>query len=225
MDTSKFTKLGYWRENYTQYPNSVYNTAYKCFSEYKGMYPNMQRVLDHWFITIGNGYEWKNGALVDRWDEIANIVVDGDEYPANYENEAIESRRSDFYDFIIRSLRDFGIEMGEAIRNLFHKSIVKLWIEYSPLELDETEILERMADLGNISDIAKGNWYPLGKKVTGFNKYHELFATPDNVKEDWLDAACLTAYLMYTQRGMNEAQFESLPNVVRSKINKPNKNE
>ena len=225
MDTSKFTKLGYWRDNYTQYPNSVYNTAYKSFSKYKGMYYNMQRVLDHWFITIGNGYEWENGALVDRWDGIDKIVVDGEEYPANHEDESIESRRSDFYDFIMRSFSNFDSEMDESINKLFNKSIVKLWLEYAPIELDETEILERMADLGNKKNPEEWTWYPIGKKETGLGKFHDLFATPDNVQEDWLDAAGLTAYLMYAQGGMNEAQFKSLPNVVRSKITPTNKNE
>lgn len=219
MDTSKYKVLGYWRDNYPQYPNSVYNTAYKCFSEYKCMYQNMQRVLDHLFVTIGNGYEWKNGAIVDRYEGVETIEIDGEEFPIDdmLENNT-ENLRSDFYDFIIETLIDWDDKMEIKINNLFHKSIVQLWLNDNPLNLDELEILERMANLGNETNPDKGIWYPLGKKETDLDRFHDLFATPDNVKKDWLDAARLTAHLMYNQGYMSEGQYQKLPINIKCKL-------
>lgn len=36
----------------------------RCGMEYPTLFPNRTRVLEHWFLVNGNGYEWEHGVLV-----------------------------------------------------------------------------------------------------------------------------------------------------------------
>ena len=40
-------------------------TLQKMYDEYPQLFKTRQKALDHLFCVIGNGYEWKNGELVD----------------------------------------------------------------------------------------------------------------------------------------------------------------
>ena len=41
-------------------------TIQDCFDNYPGLFKERVDVLNHLFCVIGNGYDWKNGELVDN---------------------------------------------------------------------------------------------------------------------------------------------------------------
>lgn len=40
-------------------------TLQRMYNDHPHLFPTRQRALNHLFCVIGNGYEWKNGELVD----------------------------------------------------------------------------------------------------------------------------------------------------------------
>ena len=61
-------------------------TLQMMYNDYPHLFPTRQRALNHLFCVIGNGYEWKNGELVDdEYEYFDNDVDDEYEY---FDNES-----------------------------------------------------------------------------------------------------------------------------------------
>ena len=62
---------------------TVETTIQKMFDEYPDLFATRADCLDHLLCTIGNGYEWKWGQLVDWYDD------DKDAHERDYLNPAV----------------------------------------------------------------------------------------------------------------------------------------
>jgi hypothetical protein len=140
---------------------NVYKTVKSNLILYPGLFPNAFYVYEHLFCTSGNGFDWKNGQLCDYYDE------------------------------------EFSIE--DSVISLIDNTIA-----YTPYNL---------VFLGNDKDLKKGaksilgelrenienafSWkskmfdfsFPENYKIMYLSKYSSLCNLPDDIQEDWLQAA------------------------------------
>ena len=158
-------------------------TIQDCFDNYPGLFKERVDVLNHLFCVIGNGYDWKNGELVDNVttrDEKKALkahLVNGKAFQHNklslraesqlYEQERIENG---WYEDYLRRYPDEDIEHLKAVRQ---KTIAKLPDDVYYHEPDR-----------------KKRWY-FYINIPGreYIDYHEnfayLFNYPDDIKPDW----------------------------------------
>lgn len=140
---------------------NVYKTIKSNLILYPGLFPNAFYVYEHLFCTGGNGFDWKNGQLCDYYDE------------------------------------EFSIEDSVI-------SIIDNTIDHTPYNL---------VFLGNDKDLKKGaksilgelrknienafSWkskmfdfsFPKDYKIMDLSEYSRICNLPDDIQEDWLQAA------------------------------------
>ena len=147
------------------------------------MYPTVEHnrlsVLNHLFLVIGNGYEWKNGELVEIGVKqtkatiekaILKIVTRGLKVDslknwfeiAEVHREINEGNEDDKYKFV-----------SDSICRDIKKDIVLTF-----------DIENRMKDMTPYSDFER---FPF--KFYPICEYSELCNLPDNIKPDWFAAA------------------------------------
>lgn len=79
---------------------TVETTLQKMFDRYPLMYSTREECFDHLFCTIGNGYEWKWGQLVDRdrgdpdYDEEYERRLNEDDYSRKRRGRARQSKKN-----------------------------------------------------------------------------------------------------------------------------------
>ena len=161
-------------------------TIQDCFDNYPSLFKERADVLNHLFCTIGNGYDWVNGELVEYEpsegkDKILKArLVDGKAFQHNklslraesklYEDERIAEG---WYEEWHRRYPDDDIEKMKSVRQ---KTISKL-----PDDVYYKEPLR------------KKRWYfyvniPGREYIDFCENFAFLFNYPDNIKPDWKDA-------------------------------------
>lgn len=149
---------------------------------YPSMYPagSEDEVLHHLFFVLGNGYEWRNGELVDIYDDYTDTYL-----LANIsENEVLEQESEAKAEQVINEMfSELGEERppkltGEALRQRkieFDEFIVG--IGGTPY-LDYDNPPEHLVNAKKVS-----------RKLYPICEFTKCFTMPSNVKPDWLAAA------------------------------------
>lgn len=153
------------------------------------IFHNALEAYDHFFLVVGNGYEWKNGQLVSHEDKKPNL------------REAIQKEikttlKDDIFDLdFYNASKDIFESDTEAINYFFETSKKMKEHEVNGL-LKRVDMIfntdERMTDFSfeaieneityKTSLNEKFMFYPI-------SKYSEICNLPDNIKKDWLEAA------------------------------------
>lgn len=134
--------------------------------EYPTIFPNPVDVCVHLFCIIGNGYEWHEGELVDRYDRIKD-------------NEFVESM----------TMRDISPMMAEIYASVEKSTGHKL---KDAAQLIQMKFVEDNIDA--IIDANPTNSYFGGEQGSSYFKkgicvkYAHAFDFPDDTKKDWADA-------------------------------------
>ena len=171
---------------------NVKDTVRRMLMVYPSVCINALDVYDHLFCTIGNGFEWKDGELV----EISEVSEFPLKVPTLYEalDNAMQFKLLDHpYSMfestqVIYKMRHDDKEDMEEIVNSFSKKMYNMLKESVSL-ICRTE--ERLDDF----DVPTLERYPeifmknYEFRLYGLCEYSELFNLPDDIKPDWLDAA------------------------------------
>lgn len=153
------------------------------------IYPNALEVYDHFFLVIGNGYEWKNGQLVSKDQERPNLRnAIKKEIETTFENHGLDPideyyMVKDNYDNQDEAVEQF-IEQEESLK----ASKVRRLIQRIDLIFNTKE---RMNDFRFDPIESQETFKFLDEKFTFYpiSKYSKICNLPDNIKPDWLEAA------------------------------------
>ena len=138
-------------------------TIQYCYDRYPKLFPTRQRVLDHLFCVIGNGYSWYKGEVVSDnelfiWDnELERYIIDPD-YTIDEEPDII-STPPKTEEENAKDMKEWRMSLAE-LRHRVHP---------------ETSIEEHYKDLENNFH----KWYPLSKN------YSLIYTVPDDVTPEW----------------------------------------
>lgn len=140
---------------------TVKNTLKRSLMKYPSIFENKWDVYHQWFIVNGNGMEWKNGELVDIYDN----------KPIKLEDAII--KHVDFY-------------LTENISELLNESDYFLEITLKgKIERLKQDIIDTFQWENKLSDFTCDDFecfYPLCE-------YSKILNIPDDVKPDWKEAA------------------------------------
>ena len=146
--------------------------------EFPSIFPTRYHVLDHLFCTIGNGFYWDNGELVEcdqPYDN--NIMLEGDKavFPGSEELMARiaeeQPKRKELAKLITPYMYNKDNEdYGDVLR----------------------EYIRRKSDLAFM-------WYPLSPK------HSKIFNAPDDIKPDWKAALEETRELLLADGMLQQA--------------------
>lgn len=142
-------------------------TIQAMYDEYPTLFKERSDCLDQLFCTIGNGYEWINGELVDKDDhlkekELARHLVDGKAFQHNK-----------------MSLRDVAMEYARRREDKLESKPPE--IKDLLRKIDE-EYFESIPDDVYHEKPRSERWYPISKRFSYLHNY------PDDIKPDWLAA-------------------------------------
>lgn len=174
-------------------------TLKSCLMEYPSIFPNALSVYDHLFCTIGNGYEWENGQLVDGKDKAITI------------EEAVVKQIQDLIDDPIERFtvfEDFDFGTAKKILNAHYKRIIK----YVKMIFDTDNRMKDFSfdviDEEFISKVFddKCKLYPL-------SKYSHICNIPDDVQYDWLMAAKKMYDIIIENEDRVDGEKEWLPKI------------
>ena len=159
-------------------------TIQKMFNDYPSLFKERADCLNHLFCTIGNGYYWENGELVDC-GSICRAPEDVDKEELELlQGQLIRGKAFQYYKM---SLRDEVYEMiaRERKREDFDERLERCgmtklqWAELSLKEIEEAppNVYYKIKD-------RKMRWYFF---IGGYCKqFAYLWNYPKNIKEDWL---------------------------------------
>ena len=138
-------------------------TLQKMYNEYPNLFPVRQRVLDHLFCVIGNGYSWHNGEVVHDndlyiWDNnIERFIIDPD-YKIDEEPDIISTPPKTEEEYM-KEKEEWRMLLA-TMRHRHHP---------------ETSIEEHYKELEHNFH----KWYPLSKE------HSLIYTVPDDVTPEW----------------------------------------
>lgn len=155
-----------------------------CLTDYPVLFFNRLRVDEHLFAVIGNGYEWKNGQLVEceydyEDEELSDdsiIVGISKTSTASFPNDEIKRRYEDYsYDKVLKPGRKSRLKFDAEHPELmaFIMGLNGKPNDYKHLPEDDYYVPVTGRDEFKV--------YPLCE-------YSKLCCIPDDVQRDWLDA-------------------------------------
>lgn len=185
--------------------NSPENVIKKCLIHYPNLFGNRADVMEHLFLTIGNGYEWVNGELVDLED------------PENKQLLSIESG----LESIISGLKDFTGDLwfknpAEHEISKLIKKLDKIPKEEIDCEIDETSDLIKNRSIKRVEQIFEDvlsvvRFEDIYKEPLQLVKTRELYplfdcskimTIPSDVTPEW--RACAKEFLDYLMSSEEE---------------------
>ena len=101
---------------------TVETTLQKMFDRYPLMYSTREECFDHLFCTIGNGYEWKWGQLVDRdrddpdYDVVSMTI---NRCIMVFKTKIWNEKSRELYDNTASVVRDLALVIGGTCAMLF----------------------------------------------------------------------------------------------------------
>ena len=137
--------------------------------------------MDHLFCVNGNGYYWVDGELVERQNKVVSLQ---DAIEKSIEFHSCDSPGIDLKIFFLEKdnklnkegIKNFAEEIGDKIKKDV-RMCFRLDERYNDKEIPTPE---KYPD--HFVDGEDWTFYPL-------NEYSRLCCLPDDVKDDWLDAA------------------------------------
>lgn len=141
---------------------------------YPAIFSNVADVMDHLFLTVGNGYEWVNGELIDKSDNIPNLQSAFDKLKHNNIDNTNTDRLvySIIKDLLNHPSLDMLNDTYNRIIKIRHKEINRL-VEHSYQIANVDEILLKPLQLEATYDL-----YPL-------SEYSCIMNIPDDITDDW----------------------------------------
>ncbi len=130
---------------------------------YPSLFPEEADALHHLFFVLGNGYDWVGGELTENYSDPTGVSPT----PAEIIEECKIRRR----EFLKRTQKQFG-DLGGASEYLEKELRI---IETSPAEQRQHELRRRKLDY-------RRKMYPICE-------YSRILHLPEDIKEDWLEAA------------------------------------
>lgn len=159
-------------------------TIQKMFNDYPSLFKERADCLNHLFCTIGNGYDWENGELVDC-GSICRAPEDVDKEELDFlQNQLLRGKAFQYYKM---SLRD---EVYEMIARERKREDFDEWLE----RLEMTKLQWAELALKNIEKAPPNVYYKIKDRkmrwyffIGGYCKnFSYLWNYPKNIKEDWL---------------------------------------
>ena len=138
------------------------------------LYPTKLSAYNHLFLTIGNGYRWKNGELISEDDEENCSIEDALEALFNKESQ---------YD-VLKSLLDDTTNSEVIINYLKRRN--KKNLELAKVIVNCEKIINEKLYITNEEIL-----YPLCE-------YSRILNIPDDIKDDWKDAIKEFLYFIMT---------------------------
>ena len=138
-------------------------TLQKMYDKYPELFPTRQRVLNHLFCVIGNGYSWYKGEVVSDddlfiWDnKIERYIIDPD-YTIDEKSDIISTPPKTEKENK-KDMEEWRMSLAECIHHLHpEKSIEE---HYKDLERNFNK------------------WYPLSEE------HSLIYTVPDDVTPEW----------------------------------------
>ncbi len=143
---------------------SYKNTIKESLLSYPTLYKKEEDVLEHLFFVIGNGYEWKNGQLVD---------IDG-------KRGSMESRVKEIWDDRLQREHCSKIFKVDWPEGFYPKTVDDPIIQ--ALWKAQDDFRKKCIEIGVRDGDTERSIYPI-------SGYCKLYSVPKDVKPDWLAAA------------------------------------
>ena len=148
-------------------------TIQDMFDEYPTLFKERADCLNHLFCTIGNGYEWVNGELVEDGYEFF------EDYQKNLESKLIKGKA---YQYNKMSLRDESIYYYQRKKEQNPETPE---LTYSYFEKIPEDVYYR--------NPRNKRWYfyvniPGHERIDYYKNYAKLWNYPKDIKPDWLEA-------------------------------------
>lgn len=197
------------------------NTVRNMIIAYPTLFRNALEAYNHLFCVIGNGYEWKNGQLVDTGERKMNRVLDYKETVSENIRKQL-SPRDVLFGGMLSKIDDFIYEETdvEVLKKKISETITKemefISEQIASEIISEDEVNRRLNDFSMLKTQRISN---LPWKVNTICTYSTLYTFPDDVKRDWLDGIkfminfieshpeCMDAdYYQYSMKYINEAK-------------------
>ena len=135
---------------------------------YPGIFPNALKVFEHLFIVIGNGYEWKDGELVE---------VCGAEFCTNVEDAVVNNIKFHLMEsnngILVNKKMDVST-FNNRVKRVLKDCIIPIF------HVDERMEDFTVPDYNERTD-SNFSFYPI-------SKYSYIYDIPDDVQPDWLAA-------------------------------------
>lgn len=148
--------------------------------EYPSISGNKLDVYDHLFLTIGNGYDWVNGELIEPSNEKPNVISI---------EEAIDNLFNDEYRIDLTTDRMF-FYIGELNKE---EKVVKESLQY-----DLKRYAQDVKTIINAEKLVNQSLFEIEPIISleglepectlyPLSKYSKIMNIPDDIKPDWLD--------------------------------------
>ena len=148
--------------------------------EYPSISGNKLDVYDHLFLTIGNGYDWVNGELIEPSNEKPNVISI---------EEAIDNLFNDEYRIDLTTDRMF-FYIGELNKE---EKVVKESLQY-----DLKRYAQDVKTIINAEKLVNQSLFEIEPIISleglepectlyPLSKYSKIMNIPDDIKTDWLD--------------------------------------
>lgn len=144
-------------------------TIQSMYDEYPTLFKERADCLNHLFCTIGNGYEWINGELVD------GINVD-DDYIKHLESEFVDGKAFQHHKY---SLRD-----DYLANDFIARKFINAEDEYFTVENRVRQILREPDDIYYSEPVRRKRW---AFYLQGYSEFDRIRNIPEDIQSDWLD--------------------------------------
>ncbi len=139
---------------------------------YPTLFPNPVNVLEHLFCVIGNGYEWIDGELVDRFDRVEGTDKTTEPLTMKYpEEEEVESDLAAFAKYMEK------LHTERRLQGLAQR----MQMEFVDKHIDE--IIEASSTAVYFGSGPRGYYFLKGISI----KYSHGINFPDDIKPDWAE--------------------------------------
>lgn len=170
--------------------STVKQTLKFCMLRYPTIFPNPVDVLIHLFCSIGTGYEWFNGELVDFHTSEEEMNISTMKYP---EKRSVDPALAELETSIGLTLKDQA------------KHIQMKFVE------DNIDTIVNANKTNTYFGRERGG-YGITKDI--HIKYANAFSFPDTIKEDWAKTLCdFLQYWLYqlnVEYGAGDSKNDSL---------------
>ena len=148
--------------------------------EYPSISGNKLDVYDHLFLTIGNGYDWVNGELIETSNEKPNVISIEDAIDNLFNDEYRIDLTTDRMFFYIGELEKEEKVVKESLQYDLKRYAqdVKTIINAEKLVNQSLFEIEPIICLDGLEP--ECTLYPL-------SEYSAIMNIPDDIKPDWLD--------------------------------------
>ncbi len=148
--------------------------------EYPSISENKLQVYDHLFLTNGNGYDWENGELIEKYNKNLNIISIEDAIDNLFNNENRIDLTTDRMFFYIGVLNKGEKVVKESLQYDLKRYAqdVKTIINAEKLVNQSLFEIEPIISLDGLK--SECFLYPLCE-------YSDIMNIPDDIQPDWLD--------------------------------------